>query len=1261
MSTVASLWVKVNGDVSGLTRSLAVANTALAGFGTKSSSSATKASSAFRVAGAAAIVLGAAAATSLIKSVQATQEWANEVRTLQKVTGQTAEQASGLAAVAGEFGISIDKLNVGFGIFGKNIINSATGLNKYGLATRDAQGNLLPFDVLLGEAADKFVSFGKGIEGTAFAMNVFGRSGRNLIPLLALGAQGLADMEAHAKAMGLVLSQDDVNASRALTIAQAQLSESIKGVEVSIGTQLIPSATKMFQLLASGVQVLSGLPQGFLATVLGVTALTGAFAALFAVGKFFTSTWTKVLEVTKLKVAADLESAGSSATAAGAISLQLDATVALTAALSRLEESLGLAFPVATAKAEAALVGFGATESGLLVPTGALEARVTQLAVAEDLAATSSGAMVIGITALNTAAALAIPVLAALWVGAKVLGTIRWKPISAEDFSLTMGQLEAIHTQITKFTPVNFFHGFGNLFAGANLSPQITKNFEEVYKGFALRAQAAGVSQNVVNQAFSDALPLINANQDSINGWLKDLETSTGLSHLSADATRQYAISLDDLTASLEGTGRQLKSTSSLASTLGQVTGTTAGEATKAFNDAVVSQTAALLKQNPTLDEASARVQAWASVTTDSIAKARASWKQFHDSTVSQLDFLGPSLDQFAGKANVDLGKVDESLRTALSQTNNFVGALLTIERTGPLGKEVASGLLALGPQYAGLTQQIASASGKTRKKLIGDFAAVLAAQQTGASKLTNALDFPLHQFVHAFQVTVNGLATTLGKTPPFEFKTKHDQFDAAFAHIKHQLDTMKGPKPFEFTGQDETSYIMDRLEKRFPKFATGVTIPMKPKDDATAAFDALLAGTPWASLAKGVTIPMKTKDRATGPFVSLLNGTPWQSLATGVSVPVKVHDEASGRLAAIIRQLQIVAVGATAAITVGTGHKGGPVHQGGLIRHDGGPIPHATAVARMHSGGLKPDEVPAILQRGEYVIRRQSVAKIGMPVLDSLNRLHSGGDIGDMLSKIPTAISKVSNPAPSSAAAGASKTIERFHTGGTTSRTREISRTIERMHTGGKIERTFRTVEKLHTGGPAKMALELRAGRGVPQVFHAGGTTSVPAVAVNLSQLAPVLHGGGVVLHSGGLLRQFVVLHSGGTRTQPAIHVHVPSLSVASHQHRVLRFHAGGRMREVRVIERMPVLHSGGMTPQIARLMPLLIAGSLSVFHHGGLRGLMRQVLHDGGTVVPQDPGLRVSGLSQSANRGDVNLKVSLDRRRFGRDLEWAQADFGP
>jgi hypothetical protein len=218
-------------------------------------------------AGTAAVAFGAVAVLAIGKAIGVTSDWAAEVRALQRVTGQTAESASALAAAGEALGLNVTQLTTGFGLLAKNIVNGSANLEKYGVATKDAQGNILPFDAVLANVSDKFATLQAGPEQAAFAMNIFGRSGKDLIPILARGSAGLKELEDSARSAGLIMSQDDLNASKDLAIAQRELGESFKGAAIQIGKVFVP--------------VLTGLVKGFKSMVNFVTQTFGpAFAAI---------------------------------------------------------------------------------------------------------------------------------------------------------------------------------------------------------------------------------------------------------------------------------------------------------------------------------------------------------------------------------------------------------------------------------------------------------------------------------------------------------------------------------------------------------------------------------------------------------------------------------------------------------------------------------------------------------------------------------------------------------------------------------------------------------------------------------------------------------------------------------------------------------------------------------------------------------------------------------------------------------------------
>ena len=84
-----------------------------------------------------------------------------------------------------------------------------------------------------------------------------------------------------------------------------------------------------------------------------------------------------------------------------------------------------------------------------------------------------------------------------------------------------------------------------------------------------------------------------------------------------------------------------------------------------------------------------------------------------------------------------------------------------------------------------------------------------------------------------------------------------------------------------------------------------------------------------------------------------------------------------------------------------------GPNPTGPVVRHQGGVIPYTGGAP-----GLMKDEVPAVLQSGEYVIKRDTVRSLGVNFLDDLNRggakFHDGGLVNIMAGRALGALSNV-------------------------------------------------------------------------------------------------------------------------------------------------------------------------------------------------------------------------------------------------------------
>lgn len=202
----------------------------------------------------AAIGLGAVGATFLVLAKNATdftKDTVADAKGLAREIGVTTTEASRLTAAFGRVGISTDQARSSFGIFAKNIVaaneaidKTSTGFGKLGVSIKDAQGKQKTFNELLFEVADKFKQLPDGIDKTALALELFGRSGRDMIKVLNLGSQGIQELEQKADELGLTLNEKTINNINELVKSQKDLKQQTDALKIAIGTATAPILTE---------------------------------------------------------------------------------------------------------------------------------------------------------------------------------------------------------------------------------------------------------------------------------------------------------------------------------------------------------------------------------------------------------------------------------------------------------------------------------------------------------------------------------------------------------------------------------------------------------------------------------------------------------------------------------------------------------------------------------------------------------------------------------------------------------------------------------------------------------------------------------------------------------------------------------------------------------------------------------------------------------------------------------------------------------
>ena len=216
---------------------------------------------------------------------------ADNMNDLRQKTGVSVETLSKFEQAANASGTNIDgvgkamlKLNKGLGQLateGKGPVKDA--LAQLGISAKDASGKMLGADEIMLRVADKFKSMPDGAEKTAIAMQLFGKAGADMIPMLNGGRDSIESLEATMSGK-FAAGADNLNDKL------AAIQGSLLRVAVQVGEALMPALNILADGVAALASGLSSLPGPLQALVVGAAGLaiawgpiTGLFAGLVGV------------------------------------------------------------------------------------------------------------------------------------------------------------------------------------------------------------------------------------------------------------------------------------------------------------------------------------------------------------------------------------------------------------------------------------------------------------------------------------------------------------------------------------------------------------------------------------------------------------------------------------------------------------------------------------------------------------------------------------------------------------------------------------------------------------------------------------------------------------------------------------------------------------------------------------------------------------------------------------------------------------------
>jgi len=224
-----------------------------------------------------AVTIGGITALAM-KSLEA----ADAMNDLSQRTGVSVEALSRFKKAAGMSGTDIDSVAKSLAKFSRTIYEGKAdkGLATLGLSAKDASGKLKTADAVMLEVANKFKAMPDGIEKTALSMELFGKSGQDMIPMLNMGGDAIEKMGGK---MTTAFAQKADEYNDKLTMIQGK----IGGMATSLTIALIPALDKVASTVLAFTDAFTKMPD-WLQTVIGLTigftfALTALAPALILV------------------------------------------------------------------------------------------------------------------------------------------------------------------------------------------------------------------------------------------------------------------------------------------------------------------------------------------------------------------------------------------------------------------------------------------------------------------------------------------------------------------------------------------------------------------------------------------------------------------------------------------------------------------------------------------------------------------------------------------------------------------------------------------------------------------------------------------------------------------------------------------------------------------------------------------------------------------------------------------------------------------
>lgn len=198
-------------------------------------------------AGKFAAAIGTAAvgaAAGMYKMATSAASTADNVDKMSQKIGISREAYQELDFVLSQSGTDVDKLQSGMKTMSAQVEKNAKAFEDLGVNIKDANGETRSQEEIFYDTVNALQQMQEGTEKSTLAVQLFGKAGTELMPLLNSEAGSLETMRQEAHDLGLVLEDELIDNGVSLTDTLDKMKRSLSSVMTQLGARLMPIVEK---------------------------------------------------------------------------------------------------------------------------------------------------------------------------------------------------------------------------------------------------------------------------------------------------------------------------------------------------------------------------------------------------------------------------------------------------------------------------------------------------------------------------------------------------------------------------------------------------------------------------------------------------------------------------------------------------------------------------------------------------------------------------------------------------------------------------------------------------------------------------------------------------------------------------------------------------------------------------------------------------------------------------------------------------------